>query len=349
MVEDGYDRPTVGGYVVTRPYTESNVGSNLSSLAGGVWLAQRLDRTLVVDWRGMSQLEDASLNYFTEFFETPSSLLGVPVVYAPAAGVPEYGERWVEPGEARALAAPGSPPPPDVVALRTYHGLDRLLAGREGEAFRFLRSFYREIRPVAAIAAVVDGWAADHLDGAFVVGVNIRTGNGHYFAKGETYHGRVDISILDDDERLLRLLQRACRARARGLPKPLRREVRIFCATDSSEMARLLTRLPNAVTRRGTYPPPGTGDRHSFEGADAAARRSIADTLADMFLLARCDALVYNSSMFNQYARVVTGYFGGNLVHLEGLLLRNRLRWLAARAERRLPLLRTRLRPALGR
>jgi hypothetical protein len=30
------------GYVVSRPFPDSNVGSNLSSLAGAAWLAQRV-------------------------------------------------------------------------------------------------------------------------------------------------------------------------------------------------------------------------------------------------------------------------------------------------------------------
>jgi hypothetical protein len=59
------------------------------------------------------------------------------------------------------------------------------------------------------------------------------------------------------------------------------------------------------------------------------------DTLADMFLLARCDALVYNSSLFNQYARILTGNFSGNQTHLESLFLRSRLRLLAGAARRR--------------
>jgi hypothetical protein len=36
-------------YVVTRPFPQSNVGSNLASLAGALYLAQRLERPLIVD------------------------------------------------------------------------------------------------------------------------------------------------------------------------------------------------------------------------------------------------------------------------------------------------------------
>jgi len=323
-------------YVVTRPYETSNIGSNLASLAGAVWLAQRLGRTLVVDWRGLTQLADRSLNYFTEFFEAPGSILGVPVRYAPADGLPPYGQEWLEPAQARALGADPGAAAPDVVALRTYHGPDRIMAASDADRFRLLRSFYRQLSLRPPLAAAVREWADEHLDGAFVVGVNVRTGNGQYFNRGERYASRVDISLFADETRFLRLLERACRRRLRGLPRPLRRAAVVFYATDSAEMSRLLARLPGAVTRRRTFPPPGTGDMYLFEGGAYTDRDSIGDTLVDMFLLARCDALVYNTSLFNQYARVVTGHFGGNEVHLETIGLRRRARLLGAAAERQL-------------
>ena len=51
---------------------------------------------------------------------------------------------------------------------------------------------------------------------------------------------------------------------------------------------------------------------------------------------ARCDALVYNNSLFNQYARIVTGQFSGNLAHIEQLFLHKRLEAAAARLRARL-------------
>jgi hypothetical protein len=109
-----------------------------------------------------------------------------------------------------------------------------------------------------------------------------------------------------------------------------------FYATDSEAMSHVLSTLPGAVTRRRTYPPPDSGDLYSFEGSPSRDRASVVDTLADMFLLARCDALIYNGSLFNQYARVLNGYFGGNLVHVDTLFLGRRLRVLTTGARRRL-------------
>src|SRR5207244_941828 len=147
----------IAEYVVTRPFATSNVGSNLASLAGAVWLAGVLSRRVVVDWRGLSQLLDPDLNYFTEFFATPPELGGVPVVYAPADEVSGYAEgsdaEWLEPGRARALGEGTERPSSDRLVLQTYHGLDRVHPGPESERHRLLRAFYREIRPAPELEA----------------------------------------------------------------------------------------------------------------------------------------------------------------------------------------------------
>jgi Nodulation protein Z (NodZ) len=323
-------------FVVNRPFQDSNVGSNLSSLAGAAWVARQLDRDLVVDWRGMRQLRDPSINYASEFFALPEQLLGIRVHEAPVdnaqytEGSPEA--QWASPAEARELAATPNASLPRFLVLQTYHGLDRVHPGPEFERVRLIRSVLREVRPAPRVARLVDDWARDNLDAGFIIGVNVRTGNGAYFKKGMRYADRVDISLFDDHRRFLRLLERACRERLANLPRPLREGFRVFYATDSAQMSDLLATLPNAVTRRRRFPPPGEGDLYAFSDPYYTDRDAIEDTIADMFLLARCDALVYNTSLFNQYARVVTGYFGGNAVHFESLLWRKRAQSVRSRA-----------------
>jgi hypothetical protein len=270
-------------------------------------------------------LRDKSLNYFVEFFEQPSELQGVPVWYAPADGLDYEHARRVEANEAGHLAREGEDPPDAFLVLEQYHGPERVLTGSEAARFSFLRSFYRAVRPGPQVREAVETWSGEHLDAPFVVGVNVRTGNGHYFGKGGTYEGRVDISLFEDEERFLRTVKRACAARTRSLPRPLRSTARIFYATDSEAMSGLLAGLPGAVTRRRVFPPSGSGDTYAFAEPAYSDKDAVVDTLVDMLLLARCDALVYNSSVFNQYARVITGCFSGNMVHLETLFLRRRL------------------------
>jgi nodulation protein Z len=325
-------------YVITRPYRDSNVGSNLASLAGALLLARTVDRPLIIDWRGMTQLEDVTLNYYSEFFATPAELQGVRIEYAPVPGIDDFDavgdDRAISLSQARALLVRSSDEPKGDILLQPYHGLDRIHPGPDTARHRLLQSFYRELRATLVIEELVDTWWREHADACFVIGVNVRTGNGHYFGKGGAYKSRVDISVFENQRRFLRTLERGCRKRLRSLPKHLRDDFAIFFATDSRLMSELLSRLPNAITRRVVFPPPGTGDTYSFEGDDHSDHIGVIDTLVDMFLLSRCNALVYNSSLFNQYARCVTGFYGGNEVHLETLFLRNRGRQLA-RALRR--------------
>ncbi|MGI8421329.1 MAG: nodulation protein NodZ [Gaiellaceae bacterium] len=329
----------MAGYVVSRPHLDSNVGSNLASLAGAFWLAKRLSRAVIVDWRGLTQLSDPSLNYFTEFFEHPDSFLDVPVGYPPETSTGDYdfstGAEWVSPSEARALGSGCTETTAEHVVLQPYHGLDRVHPGPEPERRRLLRSFYRELRPSAEIRDTADAWWREHVAGSFVVGLNVRTGNGRYFDKGMQYASRVDISVFENRRRFLRRLEHACSDRMRLLPRSLRDDFLVFYATDSEWMSELLGALPNSVTRRSVFPPAGAGDTFCFDGDGYSDHDSIVDTLTDMFLLARTDALVYNSSLFNQYARVSTGYYGGNLEHIEELFVRSRLRRVAADARTR--------------
>lgn len=323
------------GYVVTRPWPESGVGSNLVSLAGAVWLARELGRAVIVDWRATSFLQDTSLNYFTEFFEPVPQIQRVPVFYAPCPeleGVEDATPLSVV--QAREILRSGSSPARHLV-LKDYHGPPRLdPAGDPAEQFWALKEFYKFITPRDFIVNEIERWYAEHLKGSFVVGVNIASGNGD-FAKGETYYGRVDISIFNKGRAFLGRIERARRLALRGLPSPLRRRSKIFFATDGYQMRDLLARLPNAVTRRTIFPPPGIGRAISDYGQPGHSDRAAAvDTIVDMFLLARCNALVWNFSMFNYYAQVVTGCFNGNMRHIESLYARFWVRAAVQRARR---------------
>jgi Nodulation protein Z (NodZ) len=204
--------------------------------------------------------------------------------------------------------------------LRSYHPLERLdPLGDPAARFWTMRAFYEEIRPRAFVQREIDAFASAHLADAFVIGVNVSTGNGE-FSKGETFAGRVNLGIFADERTFLVRMARARRRALRGLPRDLRGRVKIFVATDSYAMRDLLMKLPDAVTRRTTFPPPGVGRVFcDYDAADYTDRDAIVDALADMFLLARCHALVRNGSVFNAYATTVTAHFGGNVQHIEKL------------------------------
>jgi hypothetical protein len=185
----------------------------------------------------------------------------------------------------------------------------RIFIARSGRAPRWRRQF----------AAFWDAQLRDR----FVVGLNVSTGNGEY-AKGQHYHGRVDITFWEDEKRFLSRIRLAFRRAVRGLPRYMREDACFFFATDSYPMHDLLGRLPGAVTRRTFFPPPGVGrvyGDYADQGySDTAAAR---DTVADMLMLARCNAFVRNTgSVFNTYALVTTDWFNGNVQDLDRLFAR---------------------------
>jgi len=308
------------GFVVSRPHPGSGIGSNLASLAGAVWYAKALNRAVIVDWRDSAFLKDKSANYFSEFFETPSEIQGVPVLYAPtpelAAGAPEVGVTV-----ARSYLT--TPCPDRVFVIRDYHGLERLDV-KSGDERRFwrLRDFYSFITPRPFVQKEIDRFADEHFANAFVIGVNLSSGNGE-FDKGQTYQGRVDIDIFSADRVFLRKVGRARALAERGLPRAFRGHSRVFFATDAYRMHALLSKLPNAVTRRTVFPPPGVGRVYcDYNDPGYTDRDAIVDAIVDMFLLARCQALIRNGSVFNDYAVTVTNHFSGNVRHIETLYAR---------------------------
>jgi hypothetical protein len=312
-----------GHFLVTRPHPGSGIGANFASLAGAVWAARRLDRTVIVDWRGSAFLTDKSLNYFTEFFETPAQIQGVEIRYAPCAELPgDVGSPDVEEITAEQLreAVAGRVQPPRWTVVRNYHPVDRLDAGGDpARHFWTMRDFYRDVRPLPFIVREIDEFAAAQFGDAFVIGVNVSTGNGE-FAKGTAYAGRVDLGVFADEKTFFAKMARARERAVRGLPRELRHRSKFFFATDSYAMHDLLMKLPDVVTRRKMFPPPGVG-RVFCDYTDPAYtdHDAIVDAIVDMLLLARCNALVRNGSAFNAYATTVTAYFGGNVQHIEKL------------------------------
>jgi hypothetical protein len=310
-------------YVVTRPYPESGLGSNLASMAGALYLAKRLDRDLLVDWRGMVFLKDPTVNYFTQYFAELPEFDGVRIHYAPSPDQLEASEEErleTVPDEQRTLLA-NADSLPTYVVLTPYHGLvDRMGTGDRAADHVRLRRFYRALTLRPEIQEKADAFYAEHLDGGFVVALNIATANMKTSGTGRYYYGRFDMRILDDEERFLKQVSRAVSLALRGLPLELRQNRRIFYATESASMSELLGRLDGACTRRTVYAPADTGrffvdyDTLGYSDYDASA-----DMVIDHYLLSRCDALIYNGSMFSNYARVLTNYFSGNCRNIESL------------------------------
>jgi hypothetical protein len=309
------------GYLVSKPNPKAGIGSRLLELGETVWLGREFGRAVIVDWRNTRFLKDKALNYFTEVFAPVPEILGVPMCYAPSPALRDYEQRK---GERhlldRALAERLVSEPesaPRYVVARHSDKLHRLPTYEEASCNAFLPDFYRNIVPLPHVAEQLEAWYDANLRGHVVVGVNVSTGNG-LFAKGATYEGRVNVRIFENEERFLRTIESACEWVTKNIPPTQRSDYRIFFATDSAHMSEVLSRLPRAVTRRTVFPPLDTG--HYFRDYDALGysdRAAEVDTVIDMLLLARCDALVRNRSKFSHYALVSTGHFDGKVLDFE--------------------------------
>ena len=87
------------------------------------------------------------------------------------------------------------------------------------------------------------------------------------------------------------------------------------------------------MAKRERYPPFGTDHQFAgWESSDYSDVDSVTDTISDMFLLARADALVHNYTNFNKYAMTMTDRFGGNSVNIERYFLGGRIKHARTRA-----------------
>ena len=288
-----------------------------------MWLARRLDRTVVVDWRGSAYLENPALDYFTELFEPVSEILGVPVQQLPSA--PDHRvamdneKAKLHASECRALLAGERPIPRFLISAGVYTLEDLDPVGDPVEHHRFLKSFYGQIRPRAEIAEALEAWYEAHLRGHAVIGLNVSTGNGSFGPDKKKGRGRVDTGPFENEQRFFDQLERACDLATQALPVGSRERRKVFFATDSTATAELLGRLPGAITRRRVFPPAGVGRRFAeYRKLGYSDRAAAADTLIDMLLLARCQAMIRNESKFSSLALVSTDYFDGNVFDLEG-------------------------------
>jgi Nodulation protein Z (NodZ) len=309
-------------YLLTLPGRHIGVGSRLLRLADTIWLARRLDREVIVDWRDSLFVADPRRNYFTEMFEPVKTIGGVRIHYAPSRlrrpFIREVDALRGDYGALRASVVPSAR------YARAKGKVDvRTLDARALADYRAcVREVYEAIRVRPEIARARDEWRDEHLRGRFVVGVNVSTGNG-VFAPGAQWAGHVDVEVFGDEDTFLRLVQDACHAATAHLPDAVRETYKMFVATDSPEMSALLTQLPRVVTRRTIFPPAGAGRGFSaYADLGHTDREAAAEIVADMTLLARCDALVCTRSRFSLYARVLTDDFGGNVVRLEHLYRR---------------------------
>ncbi len=309
-------------FLITRPYPASGLGSNLLSMAGAFYACARSGRELIVDWTGMSEVRDPHVNQFLLCFEPIRSWGGVQVHYThePDAPHPER-ETDVVTAEADQIG--------DLLEGRIEARFVRLVAFHYDSIFQrsglkaaavadYTRGVYEQLTPTPLVRRAMargDSHFASHA----VIGMNLRTGNGQ-FAKGQIYEGRVNIGLFDrpDFDATLRRAYADCVA---ALPRHVRATAAIYVVTDCLSMQRRLLQLPGAFSLRRRFPPEGSGHQFAFSSDTGADLESVAETTADMLLMAKCRGLVFNFTEYNRYARLVTRHFGGNARKIDNYFL----------------------------
>lgn len=122
----------------------------------------------------------------------------------------------------------------------------------------------------------------------------MRHGNGGYVGNHEKYW-------VDEEE----TLRNICRAVA-TVQAELKDSV-VFVCTDSSDVLDAVrSSLPNVVVRDKCFRPSGVGELHSYDAIGESADHDPGrDAVIEMFLLARCEALLCYppDSYFTFYAR----------------------------------------------
>ena len=308
--------------MITRPYSTSGLGCNLLSMIGALYLCERTQRNLIVDWTSMSELRDRDRNYFVTFFEPIRRWREVEITYVNGTDAGSSAPRYdpaasLQPSsdDLRQLIA-GKHESRNVFLQPFHYHIFKQSGLSEVEIFRYTREFYRLLIPKPFVRERL----ASHqslFENRLVIGLNLRTGNGQ-FAPGSQYEGRVKMSIFQRKDFLGRV-NAACDDCCVSTPMWLAQERAIYVVTDCQEMQDALLTLPRAFAVRSRFPPPGVGHQFAaFETDDGYSDvDSVTETLVDMLLLARCHGLVCNYTEYNRYAQYISMFFNGNVRNIE--------------------------------
>jgi hypothetical protein len=303
MTAHGQTEDRARHVVVTRKRT--GIGSDLVSVVGAIAYAALTDRDLVIDWRDSRYVADPKINMFGELFIAPRAFDDVGVVLASAT----FSDKTL-PGPVRQVTSKSEsfeafhaemecearPVAESVVITRPMHHLPDT-----ADQKRWLSA----IKPAARIAAAIDGFYNAHMQGHPVVGIHIRHGNGEALGSGRddliqrSVDDLVDLSIAEFAEM--------------DLPE----DTRYFVCTDSQELRDAFNaRVMNVISYDSRIGSAKSGPIHTSDYGLQGAE----DAVAEMWLLARCDRLIYTPSWFSHYARIV-GEFSAEPVNLDTVSL----------------------------
>lgn len=274
-------------FLISRKNT--GLGSDLATVVGAWDYARRTSRTLVIDWRNSLYLQDRSLNAFPRLFQKIDHIEGVRVICDDSITKQRF------PTPTFPLQSLGHHEYRDLILHRKDMDAPTLLNRLPMHSFpsvELQRKVLSALRLHDEVQSQVNEFIRDEFASATVLGVHFRHGNGEHLGFGR------DSDTLDRCQQFAV----ACREMYKNLKNTSHRHFRIFLATDSQEVVHHLTSLISSVfTRPKRFHELNGGRLHRRSLGLSGAQ----DALIEMSLLAQCNALIYNSSWFSYYARLL--------------------------------------------
>ena len=267
----------------------TGLGSDMATLVGAWDYAKQTSRTLVIDWRNSRYLSDRLVNAFPRLFQQLDRVNGVNIISDDSVSERSYPEPVLT------LYSVGRAKYLDLLSPETDIQAATLLNRIPMHVFpslRMQREFLTALRLHDSVQRKFAEFNQSEFAGATVIGVHFRHGNGE--ALGIRHNAGLKESC--------RKIALSCRQLSRQFGNPRIRPPRIFVSTDSQEAEECLrSMLSNVVTRPKKFRKAGAGPLH----VRALGLANAQDALIEMFLLARCNALVYSNSWFSYYARTI--------------------------------------------
>lgn len=277
-------------YIIAKPFY--GFGGNLSVLACAWIAAKKLNRWLIVDWRGMNY--GGKFDYFQKLFKPlPYQVPISEIADMESAVFPHYWSEFVRdiPQQQKGYNLTAANPDLLFDPESGFSAEDHSIAvvARDGRFFHRgeykeeIREFFAELKPVDKIDSDISTFRAKHFEN-FTIGVHFRHGNGEATV------------VPPDFDWFCRSIDELSTSAPDYLPQ-------VFIATDcGAALDMFRVRYGDRiVSYPKIYLPNGTGGMH-YQQTDNEKLKSAVEALIDIRLLSLCNAFVGTKSFFSASA-----------------------------------------------
>jgi len=274
--------------IVTRKQT--GLGSDLVSVVGAIHHARMTHRDVVIDWRSSVYQPDRRKNLFSCLFQVQGGFEGVQIHVWDEGFADKHlpgpllrCKDWSFENYHLEMTGPPRPVTASVIIERPMHHLPEIASQAE---------MFKCISPLPYLSDRIDAFHEREFRDRVVIGVHLRHGNGERLGQQRDELATRSVEVLSD------LMVARIRQIWGG-------NVKIFVCSDSNEFRDAFCRKwPDSCHFGSRVGMAGNGPIHRPDGG----LKNAEDAVAEMWLLARCQGIVYNPSWFSHYARA-TGTF----------------------------------------